>query len=164
MKIGDQFKQDSFPYVYSLVTMGFTNKVYMFSTTDNAIMSCFSGNVKDAKNITKEEFCAILQVSPERMTHYKKLDGSPLFPEETYRYGDIFEIIAYPTNDDSVGQKLMLCQVDTGKYCLITIDGFSLGNRWENPIAPKNNLGITKEELKQMCGVAQSVVLKRVNE
>ena len=164
MKIGDQFKQGNYSNIYTLVRLGYTNEVRVFSVTDNAILVTFKGQVEDLENITEEEFRNILVASQEYMYQYTHLDGTTLFPEETYRYGDVFEIISYPHRDESVGQKLMLCQVGYSKYCLVTVDGFSRGNRWSDPIEPKNNMAITKEELRQMCGSAQSVVLKKVNE
>lgn len=167
MKIGDQFKQGIYPSVYSLVKMSCGGAVYAFNCSDNTIYQTMYREVGDYENITQGEFCDILGIYEESLHQYTKLDGSPLFPkeiEETYRYGDIFEVISDPRFNDSVGQKLLLCQVGCCKYCLVTVSGTGRGNRWSDPIEPKDNMAITKEELKQMCGSAYSIVLKKVSE
>ena len=68
------------------------------------------------------------------------------FNDKTYRHGCKFI-------DESTNITYMLCQVLPGKCCLINISSEGdPGNRHCNPIHVKNCIGVTREELKEMCG------------
>jgi hypothetical protein len=150
MKIGDQFKQGDYTSIYSFVRLGYTNEVHVFSVTDNVIMSAFKGQVKDLENIAEEEFRNILVVSKECLHYYTNLDGTPLFPEETYEIGDHFVMTDTGSEEwlPTPGEQFMLVQVN-GVKALVSL---STGNYWQTG---KEFCGsLTKEDLKSISGRA----------
>lgn len=150
MKIGDQFKQGEYEKVYSLVTMGYTNTVYVFCVSENAVLSTFKGQVADIENITEEEFRNILDASREYMYQYTRLDGTPLFPEETYEIGDHFVMTDTGIKEclPTPGERFMLVQVN-GVKALVSM---SSGNYWVG--GKEMGWRITKEDLKSISGRA----------
>ena len=154
MKVGDKVKVVKSGTIFEIVRMGFSDDVALMS--DSMLFTCSVTRVKDYKNITEAEFSELCR---DKCTN---LDGSELFPKETYQYGDLFEITEYDS-ENCVGDLLMLSQVGAGKFCLISYTGFCKGNRWANPIDVASVFGITMDEVMEMTGSAKSrIALKKV--
>lgn len=150
MKIGDQFTQGTYKTIYSLVSMGFTREVYVFNVSESKILSTFKGQVKDIENITEEEFLQITGSAKEYMDQWARLDGSPLFPEETYNIGDIFVMtdtgaVNYRPDPD---ERYMLVQVN-GIKALVSL---TTGNYWMT--GKEMGFTIKKDDLKAISGRA----------
>lgn len=146
MKVGDKVKVIKSGTIFEIVRMGFSDDVALMS--DSMLFTCSVTRVKDYKNITEAEF---LELCRDKCTN---LDGSELFPKRTYRYGDIF-VITESKYRENVGVRLMLCQTDPCRYCLIALTGAERGNRWVTPFKVDFGYGIHESDVLEMLGGAK---------
>lgn len=148
MKIGDKIKSWN-DNEYTVLRLGISKCVCL--ADDVNVYTDGTTPVEDIYNITEAEFNSI-----SGGCEYTALNGDPLFPDETYAYGDEFSFVY---ND--VGHRAMLCQVDTARCCLVGLGNSHKGNRWHEPVYVNDPYKVTKEELQRMAPTM--VVLKKVN-
>lgn len=146
MKLGDIFvHKDGSRYMFIGRMQPGDDCVSILNLNNHKVLPMFEGKVNDCMNITREEFRDILCLRVvEEYPLYTNVYGEPLFPEITYKMGDVFEL-----HSDS---KYMLVQCESHKCCLVDVGGGGKGNRYDDPIKVKNPCKVTEAELKQMCG------------
>lgn len=145
MKIGDKFKHMG--SVFQLVSLGaYSKEVSILSFNSNAVLTTFSCRVKSTVDITKEEFQTLNQM--DDLSLFKNMDDQPLFPDPEYSYGDDF-IVVSARFSDLIGATYKLCQVESGRVALISLNS---GNRYSDPIDVKNPAAVTEQELDRVLG------------
>lgn len=144
MKVGDKFKSNRTGCEWRLVLDHELQHVRMQALPEGDLYGT-GAPVADTDNITKEEFSEISQ--EKRDTLFVELDGTPLFPEETYQLGDRFVIV----NEDNPfnGDVYILCSADGRSISLISVES---GSRWTEPVPVGELLRISKAEVKAAMG------------
>ena len=140
MKVGDTFKHKTTGNEYKILQNGFRSVITIMDLQKNRLYDSSTMTVEDVTNITKEEFISCIG----NVVVYSYLDGSELFPEPTYRFGDIFE--------DEHKCRYMLTQVGYGMFCLVKNEGYDRGNRQVEAIKVDDGSKITWREIEKMCG------------
>lgn len=114
--------------------------------------------VKDQQDISKEEFCQIYMFNEENLPHLKLKNGEPLFPEETYNIGDIFEFVR--DGSDFNGNRFILCAPTAGGVTLINIKD---GMRWKDPVNMQTpRCVVTKEQFSAIASPQYAQCFKKV--
>lgn len=146
MKIGDQFKHQAFQQVWQLTRDNEGNKIRLLALPAMEIYG--SGIIpKSYDSLDEAEFCELMDT--KESICYVNLDGTPLFPTETYNLGDVF--VMTDTGDGwkpNPNEKFMLVQVN-GVKALVSL---SNGNYWQ--FGKKFGWSLTKEDLKSISGKA----------
>ena len=148
MKVGDKFV--NYGTTYQLVKFGFhSNKVTVLNESDNTVLNNLNAQVRNLEDITKEEFNQILKNNPDNdLKHCKTIDGKELFPEPVYCYGNKFVIVS-SNHQNTVGNILALCQVDSSVCTLISLETC---NRFSDTVKVESPCNVTESELQKMLG------------
>lgn len=144
MKIGDKFKHQAFQQVWQLTRDTEGNKIRLLALPE---MEIYGHGVipKSYDSLDEAEFCELIGI--KESIGYVNLDGTPLFPAETYNLGDVF--VMTDTGDErkpNPNEKFMLVQVN-GVKALVRL---SNGNYWQ--FGKEFGWSLTKEDLKSISG------------